>query len=243
MPGAQPSPGPPSSPRHDAPRQWQPSRGYLALALVVAIGGPAWWLMAPASPGDGAPPTAVPSAAPRPARAPEAATAQPIGAAPVRIAASAAAAPPAAAVPLPQLPPAPQVSRTRDPNGDLTPDLADYVNAGEHPTMAEVIQRLNAAGVYTGLGAFSPPGTRPPLIGLAVPEDFVLPEGYVRHYQATDDGQRIEPILMFSPDYRWYDAAGQPLPLPVNRVVPQEMAPPGLPIRRIGVPAPAEPGK
>jgi hypothetical protein len=106
-----------------------------------------------------------------------------------------------------------------------------------------VIQRLNAAGVYTGLGAFSPPGTRPPLIGLAVPEDFVLPEGYVRHYQATDDGQRIEPILMFSPDYRWYDAAGQPLPLPVNRVVPQEMAPPGLPIRRIVVPAPAEPGK
>ena len=69
--------------------------------------------------------------------------------------------------------------------------------------MAEVIDRLHQAGVYGGLGAFSPPGTRPPLVGLAVPEDFVLPEGYVRHYQATDDGQRIEPILMFSPDHQF----------------------------------------
>ena len=48
--------------------------------------------------------------------------------------------------------------------------------------------------------AIPPPGTRPPLVGLAVPEDFALPEGYVRHHQATDDGQRIEAILMFSPD-------------------------------------------
>jgi hypothetical protein len=74
------------------------------------------------------------------------------------------------------------------------------VNSGESPTIGEVIDRLHQAGVYGGLGAFSPPGTRPPLVGLAVPEDFVLPEGYVRHHQATDDGQSIEAILMFSPD-------------------------------------------
>ena len=74
--------------------------------------------------------------------------------------------------------------------------------------MGEVIDRLHQAGVHGGLGAFSPPGTRPPLVGLAVPEDFVLPQGYVRHYQATDDGQRIEPILMFSPDRPALDAAG-----------------------------------
>jgi hypothetical protein len=37
------------------------------------------------------------------------------------------------------------------------------------------------------------------MVGLAVPEDFVLPEGYVRHHQATDDGQRIEAIRMFAP--------------------------------------------
>lgn len=137
----------------------------------------------------------------------------------------------------------PQISRKRDPDGDLTPDLSDYVNSGERPTMAEVIDRLHQAGVHTGLGAFSPPGTRPPLIGIAVPEDFVLPEGYVRHYQATDDGQRMEPILMFSPDYRFVDAANQPIAVPRDRVVPPELAPPGLPIRRIVIPAPTEPGK
>jgi hypothetical protein len=125
----------------------------------------------------------------------------------------------------------------------LTPDLSDYVNPGERPTMAEVISRLHEAGVFSGLGAFSPPGTRPPLVGLAVPEDFMLPEGYVRHHQATDDGQRIEPILMFSPDYQWVDAAGQAIPLPPDRVVPPELAPPGLAIRRIVIPAPIEPGK
>jgi hypothetical protein len=140
------------------------------------------------------------------------------------------------------LPAAPASSR-RDPDGDPTPDLADYLNPGETPTMAEVIDRLHAAGVTTGLGAFQPPGTRPPLVGLAVPEDYVLPEGYVRHYQATDDGRRIEPVLMYSPDYQWYDAAGRPVTLPPNRVVPQELAPPGLPVRHIVVPPPAEPGK
>ena len=107
--------------------------------------------------------------------------------------------------------------------------------------MNEVIARLHQAGVHTGLGAFSPPGTRPPLVGLAVPEDFVLPEGYVRHHQATDDGQRIEAILMFAPDYQLFDAAHRPIAIPADRVVPPELAPPGLPIRRIVIPAPTEP--
>ena len=131
----------------------------------------------------------------------------------------------------------------RDPNGDQTPDLSDFVNPGEKPTMAEVIDRLHQAGVQTGLGAFNPPGTRPPLVGLAVPDDFVLPEGYVRHYQATDDGQRIEPILMFSPDHPFFDAAHRPIAIPKDRVVPPELAPPGMPIRRIVVPAPTELGR
>ena len=110
--------------------------------------------------------------------------------------------------------------------------------------MAEVIDRLHQAGVYGGLGAFSPPGTRPPLVGLAVPEDFVLPEGYVRHYQATDDGQRIEPILMFSPGPPARSTPpNRPIAIPKDRVVPPELAPPGLPIRRIVIPAPTEPGR
>jgi hypothetical protein len=136
-----------------------------------------------------------------------------------------------------------QVSRTRDPNGDLTLDISDFINNGENPTMAEVIDRLHQAGVHAGLGAFSPPGTRPPLVGLAVPDDFVLPEGYVRHYQATDDGQRIDPILMFSPDHPLFDTAGRPIAMPKDRVVPPELAPPGLADRRIVIPAPTEPGR
>ena len=108
--------------------------------------------------------------------------------------------------------------------------------------MEEVIQRLNEAGVYTGIGAFNPPGTSPPMIGLAVPEDYVLPEGYVRHYQATDDGQRIEPILMYSPDYVFFDSNGLAIAIPENRVVPVNRAPPGLVIRPIIIPEPLEPG-
>ncbi|SIQ61703.1 hypothetical protein SAMN05421546_1579 [Solilutibacter tolerans] len=123
--------------------------------------------------------------------------------------------------------------------GDTTPDLKDFIPPGQNPGAAEVIARLRAAGINTGIAAFNPPGTSPPLIGIAVPEDFPLPEGFVRHGQATDDGQRIEPILMFSPDYDFYDAKGNPIPVPENRVVPPEYAPPGLKIRMIRIPPPA----
>ena len=121
----------------------------------------------------------------------------------------------------------------------LRRDISEfYVPCQPVPTMGEVIERLNKAGVRSGLGAFSPPGTSPPLVGLAVPADFPLPEGYVRHHQATDDGQAIEAILMFSPDFEFFDAAGRPIPIPENRVVPPEWAPPGLPIRLIEIPRP-----
>jgi len=126
----------------------------------------------------------------------------------------------------------------RDPN-----DLANYVATGQAPPMEEVIARLHDAGIHTGLGAFNPPGTSPPMIGLAVPEDYVLPEGYVRHYQATDDGQRIEPILMYSPDFEFFDSNGQRISIPENRVVAGNMAPPGFVIRPIEIPHPLEPGK
>ena len=116
-------------------------------------------------------------------------------------------------------------------------DLSRFVPQGEAPSMAVVIDKLHEAGIHSGLGAFPPPGTSPPMRGLAVPEDFVLPRGYVRHYQATDDGQRIAPILMFSPDYTFYDSAGRRIDIPGNRVVPPELAPPGLPIRLIEIPA------
>ena len=123
-------------------------------------------------------------------------------------------------------------------------DLASVVVPGTPaPSMGEVIEGLHRAGIHTGLGAFNPPGTSPPLVGLAVPEDYVLPEGYVRHYQATDDGQAIEPILMYSPDYQFVDGAGQPVAIPADRVVRAANAPAGLPIRQVRIPPPqAAPG-
>ena len=117
-------------------------------------------------------------------------------------------------------------------NGGDPNDLAAYFRPGDPvPTGASVIKALQQSGIRTGLGAFNPPGTSPPLEGLAVPEDFVLPEGYVRHHQVTDEGVTIEPILMFSPDMTLRDAQGRVMAMPANRVVPPELAPPGLPVR------------
>ena len=217
---------------------WRPSLVYLAMAIVIVVGGLAFLLMATpsqtAAAADASSAVAASNVSPAAPGLAAAAASSPMPATPVRVAA-------ATTGPVPATPPG--IPRTREPDSDPTPDLSDYVNPGETPTMAEVIDRLHRAGVYSGLGAFSPPGSRPPLVGLAVPEDFAIPEGYVRHYQATDDGQRIEPILMFSPDVQFVDATGAPVALPQDRVVPPELAPPGLPIRRIALPAPIEPGR
>lgn len=186
--------------------------------------GAAAWLLWPASPAPNEP-VRVLAAAP----STEAASA-PAGPQPAQAAASPAPAAPAVVVAA--------AGASAGPRSD---DLADHVPAGQVPTMKQVIEGLHARGIRTGLGAFNPPGTRPPLIGLAVPEDFPLPPGYVRHHQATDDGQRIEAILMFAPDFRLFDAQGREIPLPADRVVPPEWAPPGLPLRRITLPSPRQP--
>jgi len=90
----------------------------------------------------------------------------------------------------------------------------------------------------SGIAVFPPPGTDPPKRGIVVPEDFPLPEGYVRHYQATDDGEELAPILMFHPDFEWVDDRGELVALPEDLVVPPEMAPDGLPIELLEIPAP-----
>jgi len=87
-----------------------------------------------------------------------------------------------------------------------------------------------------GIGVFPPPGTKPIKQGIVVPEGFELPPGYVRHYQATDDGKMLPAILMFHPDYQPMDARGNPIPVPENRVVPPELAPPGMPVQMLDVP-------
>jgi hypothetical protein len=106
-----------------------------------------------------------------------------------------------------------------------------------HLDAAPVIDALHAAGVHDGIAAFPPPGTDPPKPGIVVPDAFALPEGYVRHYQTTDDGEPLPPILMFHPDYDFTDADGRPIAIPPDRIVPPEMAPPDLPVEMLHVPA------
>lgn len=143
--------------------------------------------------------------------------------------------------------PAPLRSMSTTPDPDSQPsgdpnDLASYLSPMDPaPTMAEVIQALHDSGDHSGIGAFNPPGTSPPLVGLAVPADFELPPGFVRHHQVTDEGEPLEPILMFSPDGVFVDAAGRAIAIPPDRVVPADMAPPGLAIREITIPPAATP--
>lgn len=83
----------------------------------------------------------------------------------------------------------------------------------------------------TGIALFPAPGTKKLKRGIMVPEGFELPPGYVRHYQTTDDGQRLPAILMFHPDFTPKGSDGQPVPMPPDRIVPPELAPKGMPIQ------------
>lgn len=91
----------------------------------------------------------------------------------------------------------------------------------------------------TGIHAFPAPGTKRIKQGLVVPDDFELPPGYMRHYQATDKGRMLEPILLYHPDYELVDESGKVIPLPPDRVVPPDMAPEGLPLATLEVPSDA----
>lgn len=105
------------------------------------------------------------------------------------------------------------------------PDGEPEIKAGEY------IAALRAAGETGGIAAFNPPGTDPLKSGIIVPDDYELPPGYARRHQTLDDGTDVPPILMFSPDYEFLDANGNPIPLPDDLIVPPEMAPPDLPVR------------
>ncbi len=92
----------------------------------------------------------------------------------------------------------------------------------------DAIPALIAEGEQGGITVFPLPGTKPIKEGLIVPDGVQLPEGYVRHYQATDDGQMLPPILMFHPDYEFTNDRGERIAVPENHVVPPELAPRGL---------------
>jgi len=107
----------------------------------------------------------------------------------------------------------------------------------EPPAKDDVPFTISNSKEPSGTQLFPPMGTKPIKRGIIVPDDFELPAGYVRHFQSTDTGERLPAILMFSPDYEWVDAAGRPLTIPADRVVPPELAPPGLPIQILEPPA------
>ncbi|MDC0707732.1 hypothetical protein POL68_04555 [Stigmatella sp. ncwal1] len=128
------------------------------------------------------------------------------------------------------------------------PPLPKHLQAEVAAIPQEVLEQI-PEGVFempkpgeapTGLMLFPAPGTDPLKKGIIVPEDFELPPGYVRHYQATDDGERLPAILMFSPDGPPLDANGQPMKVTENGIVPPELAPPGMPIQLLEEPKSGE---
>ena len=112
--------------------------------------------------------------------------------------------------------------------------------AHEPPHKEDAPFTIGGPDDMSGIRAFPPMGSKPVQRGIIVPDDFELPPGYVRHYQSTDDGERLPAILMFSPDYEWVDAQGRTVDVPADRIVPPELAPPGLAIRMLERPAPPD---
>jgi hypothetical protein len=112
----------------------------------------------------------------------------------------------------------------------------EVVGDGTVPHLPE----LAPGGERSGLALFVP-GTKRLKRGLVVPEGFELPPGYVRHYQVLDDGTELPAVLLFHPDHQPLDAQGRPIPVPEDRIVPPELAPPGMPYEELEVPEGAEP--
>lgn len=129
----------------------------------------------------------------------------------------------------PHLPPVePQPAAVNDADGAPSVDAATE-HAEEHAADGE-------AEEPSGIALFPPPGTDPIQAGIVVPDDFELPAGFVRHYQTTDNGKQLPAILKFHPDYQPVDENGERIALPEDRVVPPELAPPGLPHQMLDVP-------
>ena len=126
----------------------------------------------------------------------------------------------------PDRPPAAKPEADRKAKPDGRPEIS----------ARDAIVALREAGERGGIAAFPLPGTDPLKVGVVVPESFELPEGFVRHYQGTDDGARLPAILMVHPDYELVDANGKPVEVP-DGVVPPELVPAGMPVEMLEVPA------
>lgn len=178
------------------------------LLAVVVVG----WVAVRTLGGEDSPPGAAPAPV---APAPTARIAENVASSP---AADAAVAP---AAPIPSSELAERVRQRREER------------AVERREKTEAPYTLNPPGEHAGIDAFPPPGTKPIKRGIIVPDDFELPQGYVRHYQTTDDGRSLPPILMFHPDAAGVDENGNPVLAPEQRIVPPDLAPPGLPHRML----------
>jgi hypothetical protein len=143
---------------------------------------------------------------------------------------------PAPAQPAQQKPRAHPVP-TRVPGAAPAPPEPEAAREADGADTPEEGEPAEPGFVPSGIGLFPPPGTDPIKVGIIVPEDFELPEGYLRHYQVTDDGQDLPPILMFHPDYDWVDEAGQHVDVSEDRVVPPDLVPEGMPIEYLEPPA------
>jgi hypothetical protein len=139
--------------------------------------------------------------------------------------------PPRASAP-PRTSTRPEARPQGQPVAQQVPSTSPQPESQQEPA---VTQDTEPSGPAEGIGLYRP-GTKPLKQGIIVPENFELPPGYMRHYQTTDDGQMQKPILTFHPDYKPVDSNGQPIELPANRVVPPEMAPPGMPIDILELP-------
>ena len=137
--------------------------------------------------------------------------------------------------------PPPMVAPAPGPRPVAKPAQPPVAAAVVEPPAAPLSEPEPSYTGPTGIQLYRP-GTKPMKRGIVVPEDFELPPGFVRHYQSTDDGERVAAILMFHPDYAPKDERGQPIPLPENRVVPEQMAPRGMPIQMLQLPEGSEAG-
>jgi hypothetical protein len=133
--------------------------------------------------------------------------------------------------------PAPSPTRSAPPTP--RPEVRPAQGAPEAPPTpqeAPAMEQDSApSGPAEGINLYRP-GTKKLKQGLIVPEGFELPPGYLRHYQSTDNGEGVKPILMFHPDYKPVDSKGQPVEIPESRVVPPELAPAGMPIEVLELP-------
>jgi hypothetical protein len=142
--------------------------------------------------------------------------------------------------PAPAPAPAPTAARARPPRREAhSPVMADLARPELPPEEEPMAPPLFESSGEGGLAVFPARGTKPVLRGLVVPDDFEVPEGFVRHFQTSEEGERLEAILLFHPDATPRDRQGNQVPMPANRVVPPELAPPGLPLRFLHVPGDA----